>query len=68
MRNTERKIDYRELIDLPEKVAIIIGSGFVLIGSAVFPPLVAIGGEMIVGGSLSLGVTENLIPKKNKSF
>lgn len=59
----ERRIEVRDVIDWPEKGA--MGLGIILIVvSPVFPPAAVVGGELVVGGAVSLGITRAILPRK----
>lgn len=56
----------REIIDIPEKVAIKIGAvGLIL--SLFYSPAFMPSLKLITGGSVSLGITQGIWPKKQKA-
>ena len=57
------RIKARDLIDLPEKVAIAVGFGLIAL-SGFAPALFPTGAELVVGGGVSLGITRATLPRK----
>lgn len=55
----------RNLVDLPEKVAIGVGAAGLLL-SLIYPPALPASLLLIIGGGISLGVTNGVWPKKPK--
>ena len=65
MSAENKGINWREAIDIPEKVGLAAG-GVLLALSAVYPPFLGIASELIVGSATSLGVSNAAIPRKNR--
>ena len=53
----------REAVDIPEKIAIGIGAGGLVL-SLFYLPAFAPAMELIIGGGTSLGITNDVWPKK----
>ena len=57
---------FREIVDLPDKAAIGIGAGLILL-SPFAPALFPVGALLFVGGGVGLGITRGFWPKKTQA-
>ena len=57
---------FRELVDVPEKVAMGVGVGGLVL-SIFYPPALAPSLLLIIGGGASMGITNAVWPKKPKT-
>lgn len=58
------RLKARDLIDLPEKIAIGVGLGLITL-SVFAPALFPAGAELVIGGGASLGITRAVLPRKD---